>query len=228
MNIREDDKPPETDDASEDDDKEEVVDEPYTEPGDELTTQHYKKVYVSPIGVTASEGHDEVRIDYKPDNSTKSGGPHKEPIEGVDNANTHDGERAPEYVSRDAHQDSKLTFMTAQDDRANDTTTTLHMKPISSSTPMLQDHYTSHSNYTCSYPDTSSMETTCPPTTRYFDHVYANIPRGSTTTLLDEDVHLKEMLVAQLDLPQQQAAMDKKQIQEELFELKNRIKWLEQ
>jgi hypothetical protein len=64
----------------------------------------------------------------------------------------------------------------------------LHMKPFSSSIPMLRVH---------------------------------------TTTLLDEDVHLKEMLVAQLDLLQQQAAMDMKQIWEELFELKNRIKWLE-
>jgi hypothetical protein len=71
------------------------------------------------------------------------------------------------------------------------------------------------------------MEITCPPKTRNFDHVYANMPRGSTTTLLNEDVHLKEMLVAELDLLQQQAAMDKKQIREELRELRNRIKWLE-
>ena len=34
-------------------------------------------------------------------------------------------------------------------------------------------------------------------------------------------------MVAQLNLLQQQAAMDKKQIREELFDLKNRIKWLE-
>jgi hypothetical protein len=70
MDIREEDKPLETDDASGDDDNEEAVNEPYTEPGDELTMQHDKRVYVSPIGVTASEGHDEVRIDYKHDNST--------------------------------------------------------------------------------------------------------------------------------------------------------------
>jgi hypothetical protein len=184
-------------------------------------------VYVSPIGVAASEDHDVMRIDYKPDNSTKSGEPHEEPIEGVDDAKTHDGERTPEHVSKDAHQHSKLTLMTAQDDRDNDTTTTPHMKPISSSTPMSQDHYSSHSNSVCSYPDTSSMETTCSSTRRKFDHVYANMPRGSTTTLWDEDVHLKEMLVTQLDLLQQQAAMDKKQIREELFEMKNRIKWLE-
>jgi hypothetical protein len=44
------------------------------------------------------------------------------------------------------------------------------------------------------------METTCPPTTRHIDHVYANTPRVDTNTLLDEDVHLKEMPVAQLDL----------------------------
>jgi hypothetical protein len=45
--------------------------------------------------------------------------------------------------------------------------------------------------------------------------------RAGTTTL-------KEMLVAQLDLLKQQAAMDKKQIRGEFVELKNRIKWLEQ
>ena len=71
------------------------------------------------------------------------------------------------------------------------------------------------------------MEATCPPTTRNFDHVYANMPRVNTTTLLGEDVHLKEMLVAQLDLIQQQAAMDKKQFLDELLLLKDRIKWLE-
>jgi hypothetical protein len=36
------------------------------------------------------------------------------------------------------------------------------------------------------------------------------------------------MMIAQLDLIQQQATMDKMQIREELFGLKNRIKWLEQ
>jgi hypothetical protein len=34
------------------------------------------------------------------------------------------------------------------------------------------------------------------------------------------------MMVAQLNLLQQQAAMDKKQIREELVDLKNRIRWL--
>jgi hypothetical protein len=92
---------------------------------------------------------------------------------------------------------------------------------------MSQDHSTSHSNSVCSYPDPSSMEATCPPTTRNFDYVYANMPHVITTTLMDEDVHLKEMLIAQLDLIQQQATMDKKQIREELFGLKNRIKWRE-
>jgi hypothetical protein len=120
-----------------------------------------------------------------------------------------------------------MTFMPAQNDRDKDTTTMLHMKPISSSTPMSQDRHISHSNSACSYTDTPSMEATCPPTTRNIDHVYANMPRVDTTTLLDEDVHLKEMLVAQPDLILQQATMDKKQIREELSELKNRIKWLE-
>jgi hypothetical protein len=81
--------------------------------------QHDKRVYVSPIGIAASEDHDVMRIDYEPC---------EEPIEGVDDAKTHDGEHTPE--------------------------------PISSSTPMSQDHYSSHSNSVCSYPDTSSMETT--------------------------------------------------------------------
>jgi hypothetical protein len=52
-------------------------------------------------------------------------------------------------------------------------------------------------------------------------------PCVHTTTLLDKDVHLKEMMVAQLNLLQQQAAMDKNQIREELSDLRNRIKWLE-
>jgi hypothetical protein len=53
------------------------------------------------------------------------------------------------------------------------------------------------------------------------------LPHVHTTTLLDKDAHLKEMMGAQLNLLQQQAAMEKKQIQEELFDLKTRIKWLE-
>jgi hypothetical protein len=47
------------------------------------------------------------------------------------------------------------------------------------------------------------------------------LPCVHTTTLLDKDVHLREIMVAQ-----QQAAMDKKQIREELFDLTNRINWL--
>jgi hypothetical protein len=93
--------PPGTDDVPEDDDKavEEAVDEPYTEPGDELTMQHDNRVYVSPIGVAASEDHDVMRIDYEPDKSTESGELREEPIEGVDDAKTHDGELTPEPTS---------------------------------------------------------------------------------------------------------------------------------
>ena len=83
-------------------------------------------------------------------------------------------------------------------------------EPISTSTPKSKDYYSSHSNSVCFYSDTSSMETTCSPTGRNIDHVYANMPRGSTTALWDEDVHLKEMLVTQLDLPKQQAVKNKK------------------
>ena len=100
-------------------------------------------------------------------------------------------------------------------------------QPISPSTPMSQDHYSSHSNSVCSYPATSSMEITCPPTGRNLAHVKANTPRGGTTTLWDEDDHLREKLVTEMDLLQQQAIMDKKQIREEIFEMKNRIMWLE-
>ena len=51
-----------------------------------------------PIDDIASEGHGEVEAVYKPDtgaddNSAKSGGPDKEPIEGVD-VKTHGGEYA--------------------------------------------------------------------------------------------------------------------------------------
>jgi hypothetical protein len=119
-----------------------------------------------------------------------------------------------------------MTFMSAQNDRDNDTTTMLHMKPISSSINRSHDHYTSYFNSDCFHPDASSMEDMCPTTTKNFDHVYANMPRVNTSTLLDEDVHLKEMLGTQLDLIQQQAAMDKKHIRGELLGLKNRIQWL--
>jgi hypothetical protein len=173
---------------------------------DEHTEQHNKRVYIPPIDDTASEDPDE------------SGGPNEEPTAGVEDAKTH----------RSTHQDSEMTSMTAHDGRDEDTTTTmLHMKLSSSSIPLPRDHYTTQVNAAGSYPDASSMEATCPPTTENFEHMCASVPCVNTTTLLDEDVHLKEMMVAQLDLLQQQAAMDRKDTQEELFELKNRIKWLE-
>ena len=54
-------KPPGDDDISEDDDKaaEEAVNEPYTEPGNEHTMQHVKRMYMTPIDVAATEDHDE-------------------------------------------------------------------------------------------------------------------------------------------------------------------------
>jgi hypothetical protein len=100
-------------------------------------------------------------------------------------------------------------------------------EPMSPSTPMSQDHYSSHSNSVCSYPDISSMETTSSPRGRNHDHVYTSTPHGSTNALWNKDDHLKEMLVTQMDLLQQQAIMDKRQIREEIFNMKNRIKWLE-
>jgi hypothetical protein len=85
------------------------------------------------------------------------------------------------------------------------------MKPTSSSTPMSQGQHTSNSDTVCPHLDTFSVEATRPPTTGNFDHLYADMPRVNTPTLMDEDAHQKEMLVAQLDLIRQQA----------------RIKWLE-
>jgi hypothetical protein len=183
MDVREDDKPLETDDTSLDDevgivykpDNEGADDEPYTESDDEPAEQHDKSVHVPHIDDTASK-------------DPENGGTYKEPTEGVDDANRHDENYAPEHISRSTHQDNKMTLMTAQDDRDKDTVTMLHMKPVSSA---------------------------------------ITLPRVHTTTPLEKDVHQKEMMVAQLNLLQQQAVMDKKQIREELFDLKSRIRWLE-
>jgi hypothetical protein len=148
----------ERDNAPEHDDEEKAEHEPHTVFGEEPTEQHDES------GQTASKGLGEVGAVYNPDtgannNSTKIGGPNEEPLKGIDDARTHDEEYAHEHVSKPPCQDSNMT----------------HMKPTSSSIPMSQDHYTSHSNSACSYPDTSEMEATCPPTTRSFDHVDANM-----------------------------------------------------
>jgi hypothetical protein len=83
---------PEDDDISRDDDKAagEAINDPYTEPGDELPMQYFKRKYMTPIDVTASEDHDMMRIDYEP---------REELNEGADDAKTHDGERTPEPIS---------------------------------------------------------------------------------------------------------------------------------
>ena len=49
------------------------------------------------------------------------------------------------------------------------TTNMLYLKPI----PPSKDCSTSYLTSACSFPDTSSMEAVCPPTTRDFDHMYA-------------------------------------------------------
>ena len=121
MDVRKHDKPLDTDNAPKDNDKERADYEPYNGLGDEPTEQHDEGVYdVPPIDDIASEGHDEVEAVYKPDteadkNSTKNGGPDEGPIKGVNGAKTHDGE-----------------YMTALDDRNNDTTTMqcLQLGPI--------------------------------------------------------------------------------------------------
>ena len=59
---------------------------------------------------------------------------------------------------------------------------------------------------TCSSPDTStSLDTAGPPTTTDFDHMYASLSKANTNVLMAENVHLREMLVSQLDLIQQQS-----------------------
>jgi hypothetical protein len=168
---------------------------PYKESNDEHAEQHDNSMNV-PIRVdTASEDPDE------------SGGRYEEPTDEVDSAECQEGTSAHEHISRPTNQDSETTLLTAQDDNGEDTDNMPQMKLISSSTVLPQDHDA------CSNPDTFSMEATCPPRTRNADHVYANMPRVNTSTLLD--------------MVLQQAARDKKQIRQEIFELKNRVKWLE-
>jgi hypothetical protein len=118
MDVKEYDKPLGVDNNSGDDDKEEADDGPYTAFSDEPTEKHDKSVYGLPIDDTASEGPDEVGAVDTPNteadyNSTKNEGPDKEPIEGIDDAEIHYGK-----------------YMTGLDARNNDTTTMLHMKPI--------------------------------------------------------------------------------------------------
>ena len=76
----------------------------------------------------------------------------------------------------------------------------LYMKTVTPSVNIVPSYLTS----TCSSPDTSSLETTCPPTAREFDHMYASLSKADTNVLMAENVHLREMLVSQLDLIQQQ------------------------
>jgi hypothetical protein len=90
-------------------------------------------------------------------------------------------------------------------------------EPMSPSTTMSQDHYSSHSNSLCSYPEISSMDTICSSTGGNHDHMHANMPRGNTHALWDKDDHLKEMLITQMDLLQQQAIMDKRKMREDLW-----------
>ena len=77
-----------------------------------------------------------------------------------------------------------------------------YMKPIS---PECVP--TSYLTSTCSSPDTASLETACPPDTRDFDHMYASLSKVDPNVLMAENVHLREMLVSQLDLIQQQVCV---------------------
>jgi len=98
-----------------------------------------------------------------------------------------------------------IPIVTALDGGDGGDTSMLYMKPISPSVPPSQDYYTTYLTSACSSPDTSSMEAACPPTTRDFDHMYASLSRVDSSALMAENVHLKEMLVTQLDLIQQQS-----------------------
>ena len=87
---------------------------------------------------------------------------------------------------------------------------------------------------TCSSPDTStSPDTAGPPTTTDFDHMYASLSKANTNVLMAENVHLREMLVSQLDLIQQQSetilSKDKqlKQLREENGLLVQRLSRME-
>jgi hypothetical protein len=60
-----------------------------------------------------------------------------------------------------------------------------------------------------------------------FDHMHASLSHVDTTALMAENVHLKEMLVTQLDLIQQQVKMSERQVLKEFLVLKNRNNRLE-
>jgi len=98
-----------------------------------------------------------------------------------------------------------IPIVTALDGDESEAPNMQYMKPISPSVPPTQEYYSNYLTSACSSPDTSSMEAACPPTTRDFDHMYASLSRVDTTALMAENVHLKEMLVTQLDLIQQQS-----------------------
>jgi hypothetical protein len=156
--------------------------------------------YVPHMGDAASESHDDMKNVYNFDTEAKNNSTEsEEPYE----------EPVAEVDNTEAHD-------------GDYTTTMLHMKPVTSSS-----NRSSNSNSACFHLDTPSMKVTCPTTTRNIDHVHTNLPQVTTTALLNEDIHLKEMLGAQLDLIQEQTAMDKRQFLNELLLLKDRIKWLE-
>ena len=71
----------------------------------------------------------------------------------------------------------------------------------------LQRHnHLRHRSSTCSSPDTStSLDTASPPTTNDLNHMYTSLFKASSNVLMAENVHLKEMLVSQLDLIQLQS-----------------------
>ena len=168
----------------------------YKDPNDDHTEQHGNSMNV-PLRVdTAFE-------------EPESGRRYEEPTDEVDSAECQEGASAHAHRYRLTNQDIETTLLIAQDDYDEDTDNMPQMKLFSSSTVPPKDH----DDVACSKPNTSSMEATRTPRTRNADHVYANMPRVDTSTVLD--------------MVLQQAARDKKQIQQEIFQLKNRVKWLE-
>merc|ERR1719402_53540 len=92
------------------------------------------------------------------------------------------------------------------------------------------DLYQNYLKSNCSSPENSSVEAACPSTTKDFDHMYARVDGAS---VLAENCQLKEMLVSQLDLIQQQSetimSRDKKlkELRVENEQLKQRLERME-
>jgi len=92
--------------------------------------------------------------------------------------------------------------------------------------------YQNYLKSNCSSPENSSVDA-CPSTAKDFDHMYASLNRVDGASVLAENCQLKEMLVSQLDLIQQQSetimSRDKKlkELRVENEQLKQRLERME-